>query len=292
MRTNGYAQPGRHHDQRIDGCSAGVSMTGRRLWAGVMFAVLVGAVSSMLGVAPAGAHAAYKYSSPDDESTVSQAPVEIWAEYTEPPSEASYLRVYSPCGDQVDNGDSRPEAYRVYITMSGETAGNYRAEWFVDSELDNHPTRGTFTFTVTNGEPCPGAEQPKEKEPRKRNGNGSGSDQPAQPRMSTDNGDDAGTEAGSGPSNGARNKARGPHNKHRKQQDREKGKDRGEKAQEGDLAAADDPSPGDEAGAEEPGLLSDIPIGGLVIALGMAAAIGAAGGFIYAGIMGYHRVSN
>jgi hypothetical protein len=29
-----------------------------------------------------------------------------------------------------------------------------------------------------------------------------------------------------------------------------------------------------------------------VIALAMAALIGAAGGFIYAGIMGYHRISN
>ena len=250
--------------------------------------VVVGVISSMLGVAPAAAHAAYKFSNPDDESRVSQSPTEIWAEYTEPPTNASYLKVFDPCGDQSDNGDSRadPTQNRVYITQSSNRAGVYRVEWFVDSAADAHSTRGTFTFTVADGEPCPGAEPEQESEKERS--------APEQPRERTGVGGTApetsDREAGSEPASGTSNHGDKAGDRQAAEEGA-KGKGRGagnEGADEPNAAPVAAPQ-GEPDGAEDPGLLEGIPIGGLVVALTIAAAIGAAGGFIYAGIMGYHK---
>ena len=261
------------------------SSGGRRLYAGALLAALVALFAGLLGEV-AGAHAAYKFSSPDDESTVAQAPVEIWAEYTEPPTDASYLEVFDPCGAQVDNGDSRADATqnRVYVTQSGDRSGVYRVEWFVDSAADAHPTRGTFTFTVTGGEPCPGAEEPKaEREPRQKQSDASRKDADgSQEQAPNDDPADDGNSASSGQTTDRDSR----HQHDRRKPERARKQARSDRDRDRSLVALDDPAP-----PEEPGLLSDIPIGGLVIALAMTTAIGAAGGFIYAGIMGYHKIS-
>ena len=248
---------------------------------GLLAAILVIPLGST-----ASAHAAYKDSNPADEASVTQAPAEIWAEYTEPPSQGSYLRVFDPCGEQVDNGDSRPEGYRLYITSSGRHSGTYRVEWFVDSSLDNHPTRGTFTFTATDGEPCPSAEQPEddgrdqdrsrvERDDRAPASDGNDLDEGRSDEVvaASDDGDrgsrGAGTRTG-----------------------RDGDRNRGRPSRGRDGVAVAEPVSDEPIAAKEPGLLSDIPVGGAVIALLMTVGIGAAGGFIYAGIMGYHRISN
>lgn len=228
---------------------------------------------------PAGAHAAYKYSNPDDESTVAQAPPEIWAEYTEPPTDASYMEVYDPCGAQVDNGDSRadPAQNRVYITMSSDRSGTFTVEWFVDSAVDAHSTRGTFTFTATEGEPCEGVVSEREetkREPRAAAKKQEGSDRSD---GTTDPGDEEITRAAGGGNQAGRASERN--------EDRVgSGEGRGREATESVAVGGSGPIK-----AEEPGLFEDIPVGGLVLALAMAAAIGGAGGLIYAGIMGYNR---
>ena len=231
------------------------------------------------------AHAAYKDSNPADEAEVPQAPSEIWAEYTEPPSEGSYLRVFDPCGEQVDHGDSRPEGYRVYITLSAARAGTYRVEWFVDSSLDNHPTRGTFTFTATNGDPCPGAEPIEKERETGREPRANDRQDEDRTQLPADDDGDGGSAAG-----GGGGKADERHRQHARGGDRAgAGKSRDD-SKDGRVVAAEFPRTEDVV--EEPGLLSDIPLGGVVVGLVMTILIGAAGGFIYAGIMGYHRVSN
>lgn len=242
-------------------------------------------------ITPVSAHAAYKSSDPADESTVPSAPSQIWAEFTEPPDNASRMQVFDPCGDQVDAGDSRSDGYRVYVSMSGSRAGTYRVTFFVNSAVDNHPTRGEFTFTVADGEECPGAEP---REPRKRDGSQDrDSQQPSEPQNDPAAGDgDAPVssndqpDSDAGAADGDRNSG-GPAGRGRQGQssgDRpDNGSERDRAPDEGTLVAADPPEP------EEPGLFTGIPIGGLVVALLMASIIGAGGGLIYAGIMGYRR---
>jgi methionine-rich copper-binding protein CopC len=242
------------------------------------------ALLALAGFAPAGAHAAYKYSSPDDESTVEEPPTEIWAEYTEPPTDASYMKVYDPCGLQVDNADSRAEAARnrVYITMSSDRAGTYQVDWFVDSAVDAHSTRGTFTFTVTDGEPCPGHEPEREEaasDGRAESGGAgggrtdenSGSSDLAAERV--DPADEAQRRGGDRVAENDRARAR------------QSGRDVGRRRDSPRVAAPED----GELKPEEPGIFEGIPAGGLVLGFTMAALIGAAGGLIYAGIMGYNR---
>ena len=118
--------------------------------------------------APASAHAAYKNSDPADETSVSSAPSQIWAEFTEPPGPGSFMEVFDECGEQVDAGDSRNDGYRIYLSMSGTRSGTYRVTFNVASATDSHVTRGEFTFMAASGEPCPAEEPVEPNEPRQR----------------------------------------------------------------------------------------------------------------------------
>ncbi len=252
----------------------------------IVVAALAGALFGAFAAGPAQAHAAYKDSDPPDEATISQAPSEIWAEFTEPVSDASYLKVFSPCGDQVDDENSRADGYRIYITMSGNTSGEYRVEFFANSSIDTHNTRGEFTFTVTDGKACPGADTEKEvvKNERERNAR----DQDSNVGATTGGSDTSGGAVAAGDSRGQRRDSDPRHARHR---DHGTGRkparaDRGQQP----IAAPGDPN--SQKDADRSNIFTGIPIGGLLIALAFAALIGAAGGFIYAGIMGYHRTGS
>ncbi|MGH2730468.1 MAG: copper resistance CopC family protein [Actinomycetota bacterium] len=253
--------------------------------------IAVGAVTGLLMLVPNSAawgHAAYKDSDPPDESSVSSPPSSVWAEFTEPPDgNASSLSIYDPCGAQVDGGDSQATGYRLTVSMSGEHAGTYRVDWAVLSSVDGHTTRGSFTFAVTGGPACPGADT----------GSGGGGNQTGGGSGSGGGGSQGDSGGGSGsvtnPGAGAANDTGGGgggngdsvngagsgENKTRRERDGRNG-DGGRTASDLDSAAA--PSSDDGPASED----DDIPIGGLLIALAIAALIGAAGGRVYVGLMG------
>jgi methionine-rich copper-binding protein CopC len=254
----------------------------RRSAAATLAVWLVGAIVAT----HAGAHAAYKASNPADESSMTQAPGEIWAEYTEPLQEGSWMKVFDPCGDQVDAGDVRVEGYRMYISMSGATQGTYKVTWLAASAIDPHTTKGTFVFTVTQGESCPGEEPAREGEPESGSDPGpdGGGDAPEQ---SSD--DDAVSSDGAPVSSGDDSRSKVERDRDAGRNGSGSARSRDDRGDDEVLAQreTDGGAPADEP--SQPGLLTGIPIGGLALALAIAAAIGAAGGFIYAGIMGYHR---
>ena len=236
---------------------------------------LVWAVASAL---PASAHAAYKESNPADESTVSAAPSTVWAEFTEPPADgASTIEIYDPCGDRVDAGDSSASGYRVNVSMTGTKAGVYTARFKVLSTLDGHATQGEFTFTVSSGDSC--VEEPDDSKPK---------DRPDEPVEDPDDDEEVVQPEDTEPVNegsdqpaDARNDG-GRTNDGRKADARAGSKQKGDKRadDEGALAAGPGgPSDGDKAG-------EGLPIGGLLLAFGLVVLVGAAGGKIYAGIMG------
>ncbi|HWL64797.1 MAG TPA: copper resistance CopC family protein [Actinomycetota bacterium] len=254
-------------------------MDSTRRW---LTAIFAGMALAVLVALPAWGHAAYKSSDPADGASFPSPPSQVTAEYTEPPDSASYLRVFDPCGRQVDMGNSSQDAVRNSVTvgMNGDAAGTYRVDWFVNSTKDNHPTRGSFTFTVQNGAPCPGQDEPPdESAPEERDR------QPGEPvdRDGTTGGTSG--RPGSGGSSGSGG-------------DRGVTTDRGEPGrrpggdgsrQRDDVDEPFEPGPVAVDGPREPGLLTGIPLGGLLMAYAIAAIIGAAGGLIYAGIMGYRR---
>lgn len=229
-------------------------------------------------VEPAAAHAAYSDSDPADEETVSSPPSEVWAEFTEPPAGGSNLKIYDECGTKVDNGDSRLEAFRIYITMSSAASGTYRVDFRVLSAYDNHVTTGSFTFTSTGGENCAGEEE--EPAAGEDEGGASGGDDGSagsQDGSGSDGNDGGSNSGGSGGGGGGAGGNGGGG-----------GRDGG---------GGDGGSAGDDDGIDlardserpEKGLMEGIEWGEFAFALAIAAVIGGAGGKVYAGIVGPRR---
>jgi methionine-rich copper-binding protein CopC len=242
-------------------------------------AIAVVVAWAVLLIQPAQAHAVYKDSDPADESTVSSAPSSVWAEFSEPPADgASTLQIFDPCGAQVDLGDSSSSGYRTTVSMNGVIAGEYTVRFHVVSGLDGHETTGDFTFTATEGDPCNGDEGSGTSSKPKRSTTSKGTapgTTDASPAQDDDGGlpvadSQTGSSSSGGHSHHHVHESHSAHHRHK----REAG------AGPGDLAAANVPL------EKAPGILSDMPIGGLILALSMAALVGCAGGKIYAGIMG------
>lgn len=253
-------------------------MTVSRLHLSVAVLVCFAALGAV--AAPAAAHAAYKDSDPQDGSTVSTPPSAVWAEFTEPLAQGSYLRVFDPCGTQVDHGDTTLSGYRMTVSMSGETSGRYVVEFMAISAVDGHHTTGDFDFTSTSGPACASddgsAEPVAEPEPEPGDDPPGGSD------------DEAGSEPGAAGDDGAPGQGVGAGGRsgadERRERERERTdrKDEGVTGESGDLVGAAASQPDDAVD----NVWDGIPLGPFFVALAIAAAIGAAGGRIYAGILG------
>lgn len=255
-------------------------MAGTKVLVGVAVAALFAATAPV-----ALAHAAYKGSDPADGATVASPPVQISAEFTEPITESSSMSVFDPCGAQVDNGDSDPNGYNMTVSMSGDRAGTYTVEFKVQS-VDSHVTSGSFTFTSSGGDPCPGAEPPPTKAPAGGSGGGSdgrsggGGAAPQAPVADGSDGSTAPVAAASDDGGEARANARARGIGSSRAPSKGKGSAGGEALPDqvafqntGSTAPRNEPAPW------------DLPVGGVVLALVLCVLIGAAGGRVYAGIV-------
>lgn len=245
----------------------------RRLQANLMLASVVALV-----VFPsiAWAHASYESSNPADGATVGTPPSEVWAEYSEPPTQESWLQIYDPCGVRVDSGTYSYFGKRITTQMSGDKAGEYTVLWRVVSDLDSHPTSGEFTFTVTDGAPCPSQEEDPDTGGDgggKNRGGGSRSGQAgAEPVETTQEDETPVVESGE---EVVKEKKSKKHDRPKKQMKERAKANRADRPI--DLVASEPETEGDTSG--------DLPTGWLLIAFGIAALIGAAGGQIYANII-------
>lgn len=250
-----------------------------------LFAALPMVLVLLSLAAPASAHARYESSNPADGSSVARPPGEVQADFSEPVTSDSYMEITDPCG-QVVSGDSRPVADKVNVSMSGSRSGTYRVYYRVQSSVDSHVTDGTFTFTSSGGDPCPGEEPP--------GGGGTGGDDPSDPGnggsddSGSGGGGDSPSDGGDAPVDTASETSSDEpaadgagdqnHAKHRDGDKKQGGKERGARNVELSLQ-----SEARERKGPDPW---DLPRGGLIAGLVIAALIGAAGGRIYASIIG------
>lgn len=245
-----------------------------------IFSLVAGTVFLAALSGTAWAHPAYKASDPPSGSSVSSPPGELWVEFTET-IEGGKLEVFDACDAQVDNGDSTENltSDRLTVSLSASTQGTYRVDWSVLGS-DGHPTRGSFTFSVSGGEECAGEEPPpSQDDPREGNQPREREDrQGSDPAPVGAPGTDTGRQGGQGdrPSRADDGTRAGEGREDRTNARR----DRTAEA----VAAPEDPQ--ESAPTSNPGIWDGIPIGDFLVALGVAAVIGAAGGRIYAGIMG------
>jgi methionine-rich copper-binding protein CopC len=250
-----------------------------------LLAGLAAAALFVVGASPALAHAAYKDSDPADEATVANPPTQVTAEFTEPITDSSYLEVYDPCGDRVDNGDTTVSQYEMSVTMSAEVAGEYTVE-FAAQSIDSHVTYGSFSFTSSGGSECAGAQPPKP--PDTGGGGGGGSSGGGSTRGAPAPGAGGGPAGSTGGGSGGAAVTRGSRAGADEGDGRGDGGARGgarrpvEAAPDGDGPVAFQ-NTGDRAPRRESPW--DLPVGAAVMALVLCVLIGAAGGRVYAGIV-------
>ena len=234
-------------------------------------------------IQPALGHAAYSDSDPGHEETVSSPPSEVWAEFTEPPAPGSTLKIYDECRTKVDNGDSRIEGFRIYITMSSSSSGTFDVDYRVTSAYDTHVTTGDFTFVSSGGDDCaggddaPGGSGGSDGSDGSGGGDGGGS--------GTDNGGGSGNDGAGSGSNAADGGAGGDNG------DRSGGGGggRGADDESDDAGGGAGPTLARDRDRPEKGLMDGIEWGEFAFALAIAAVIGGAGGKVYAGIVGPRR---
>ena len=236
----------------------------------------------LIAAAPALAHPKVVSRTPEDGSTVDQPPSEVSVEFDEAVTNAD-LNVFDPCGDQVDNGNPDVFLQTVTVGMSAERAGTYSVRWEVISE-DGHNVSGSWTFASSGGSACPGSGggdgNGKGANTGGTGGNqpgGGGNDSEGDAQTSGPGGDDT-----AGSDEGGANKGSG--GKHQGHDDKDK---KNNKKSKHDHPRSDEPREVDlVAGDEDNGGSSDMPVDWLLISFGIAALIGAAGGSIYASIVG------
>jgi methionine-rich copper-binding protein CopC len=246
--------------------------------------LVVSAIATVaLATFPAVAHAhpAYKSSSPAANASVAQPPTEVWVEFTEMIEDGS-ITIYDPCGARADHGDDEMNLTSDRLTTGahGDRSGTYRVVWSVLGS-DGHNTKGEFTFTSTGGDACPGAEEEEEDEPRKER-------QRERTREDRTIGEDDDADLGS--SNGSdreRGNDRSDVRRRDRENDRQRDRTRVKGTREQRDLAQQPTDPSEPTG--DKGIWDGIPLGDLMVALGVAALIGAAGGRIYAGIIGPRR---
>lgn len=251
-----------------------------------LVSVTLGLSFTVLFATYAGAHAAYESSDPANDSTVSSPPSRVTAEFTEPVVDGSYLAVYDPCGARVDNGDSLVAADRITVSMSADKQGRYRVTFKVVSSVDGHPTSGEFGFTSSGGSPCPGAEpeEPEDDEPDEGSSSGGGDGRDS--NSSTAAGSNEGTDGSKDRVAGTRltrDARRGAAAKQRRKDAVRPPDARRQPGADQRIELAKQPV---TPASQKRGIWDGISIGELLLALGVAALIGAAAGGIYRGIMG------
>ncbi len=237
----------------------------------------------LLPAAPALGHAAYKGSDPPDGGRVGSPPSRVTAEFTEPLAGGSYLQVTDPCGKRVDAGDVSITGYTMSVSMNGDAAGRYVVFYRAHSQLDPHVTQGEFDFSASQGERCPGSEPEREVAAAPETGGGGGG-----------GGGSAGASTGSGTgsantapassasdaaqsgNNGSGNRSSGATSSSR----RDRSGFQPKRATVPNIAAAP------ERESETKSVWDGIRLESFLTGLMLAAIIGAAGGKIYAGIMG------
>jgi methionine-rich copper-binding protein CopC len=247
----------------------------------VMSALVIATIGAF--AAPAFAHAAYKSSNPPDDGQVASPPGEVTATFTEPLATGSFLQITDPCGERVDGGDVRIVGYDMSVSMSGAAAGRYTVFYRAFSTLDPHVTEGTFGFTATSGDACAGEQTPADQTASGDSSGGApsgGGQHPAGHAGSGRSSTAAGDTSSAAPTGKPAARAR-PGSAPKSDRDgagRNGSRTAESVGQQVDLAASED-----ETG---PSVWEGIRLEPFLTGLLLAAIIGAAGGKVYAGIMG------
>ncbi|MBI4728166.1 MAG: copper resistance protein CopC [Acidobacteria bacterium] len=123
----------------------------------VFLAALVILVT-VVGAAPARAHAVCDRSEPADGAELDRAPAQASCDFTEPLAPSSTMRILDTCERRVDDGDIRITGLRMSVGMRSGEPSEYTVRWQATSLADGHTATGSFAFKVRGARrPCESA---------------------------------------------------------------------------------------------------------------------------------------
>ena len=233
---------------------------------------------------PVSAHATYESSNPPDGGTVVSPPSQVSAEFSEPLiPEGSFMDVTDPCGSDVGGGTT-VAASNMTVEMSGAAQGVYVVTWRAGSSVDGHVTNGSFSFTSTTGDPCPGEGGEEEEGSSDRpadqsGGSGVGKAGAASAGGAVDS-DDQDVERGTRSAGTTNRSQEGPRKPRGVTKAGESDEERKDEANEAAALVAP------IAAESSPSALEGIPLTGLFVTFAFAAMIGAAAGKIFVALHG------
>lgn len=116
------------------------------------FLVAAGAAALLAMASPADAHALLRRSDPLDGVRLDGPPEAVTLEFTEPPElTLSAIQVLDRSGAEVQEGDAESvpgDETSLTVALPELEQGVYTVVWRVVSQVDGHPTAGTFAFGV------------------------------------------------------------------------------------------------------------------------------------------------
>ncbi len=115
--------------------------------------LMIGAVLSLVAIAPAGAHGDYTTSVPEKGAVLNEVPPEIRVTLTEPPTGDSKIVAKDPCGNTVTGVSVRNNDIIAEVSPEAHP-GDWKVRWESISSVDGHSTTGTFSFTVEGEFDC------------------------------------------------------------------------------------------------------------------------------------------
>lgn len=110
--------------------------------------IILSAFLTVLGAAPALAHAHLERAEPAIGSTVPSAPSEVSLSFTQSLEPAfSSMQVTDGNGARVDQGKAQVSGSTMRVGLKALSPGTYRVQWRALS-VDTHTTQGSFSFHV------------------------------------------------------------------------------------------------------------------------------------------------
>lgn len=114
------------------------------------------AVSAAFIVAVAGTahgHGDLRSTIPKSGATVRSVPSHIAVQFTEPPTKQSKVKVADGCGRNVTESVA-VQGDTTHIQLAAAQPGTFRVSYNIVSEVDGHPSQGSYKFKVQGKRDC------------------------------------------------------------------------------------------------------------------------------------------
>lgn len=121
---------------------------------------------------PAAAHGDLRTTRPEADSTTPRVPKQIEIDFTEPPTNDPTIGIEDGCRRSVALDVTRTEEGGVTVAVDkAAQPGKFTVTYRIVSATDGHPSKGSYSFTVSGKKDC-SQDKPKKERPGPPTGGG------------------------------------------------------------------------------------------------------------------------